>query len=135
MVLNGTLLTAKHREISLLIESDGHPNVVRYFLKETKGEFVYLALELCDMSLDELIASLGKLRPSRKRSIGDSDGLEEASKSLLFQIATGVRHSEHPMYLFVICCHCHNNALSASSFTQDSPQGSEATEYTPCAEE
>lgn len=80
------------REISLLIESDGHPNVVRYFLKETRGEFVYLALELCDMSLDELIASLGKLRPSRKRSIEDAVGLDEATKSLLFQIATGVRH-------------------------------------------
>ena len=70
--------------------------MVRYFLKEMKGEFVYLALELCDMSLNELIASLGKLRPSRKRSIEDADGLEEATKSLLFQIATGVRHSKHP---------------------------------------
>ena len=28
------------REISLLIESDGHPNVVRYFLKEMRGDFV-----------------------------------------------------------------------------------------------
>ncbi|KAI2501455.1 Ribonuclease 2-5A [Fragilaria crotonensis] len=46
------------REISLLIESDGHPNVVRYFLKEVKGDFVYLALELCDMSLHDLIAEL-----------------------------------------------------------------------------
>ena len=43
------------REISLLIESDGHPNVVRYFLKEARGDFVYLALELCDFSLHDLI--------------------------------------------------------------------------------
>lgn len=48
------------REISLLIESDGHPNVVRYFLKEAQGDFVYLALELCDMSLHDLI---GNARP------------------------------------------------------------------------
>ena len=39
------------REISLLIKSDGHPNVVRYFLKEQKSDFVYLALQLCEMSL------------------------------------------------------------------------------------
>lgn len=41
--------TSADREISLLIESDGHPNVVRYFLKEIRGDFVYLALELCAM--------------------------------------------------------------------------------------
>jgi hypothetical protein len=39
------------REISLLIRSDGHPNVVRYFFKEQKSDFVYLALQLCQMSL------------------------------------------------------------------------------------
>jgi hypothetical protein len=39
------------REMSLLIRSDGHPNVVRYFLKEEKGDFIYLALQLCCMSL------------------------------------------------------------------------------------
>jgi len=39
------------REISLLIRSDGHPNVVRYFLKEEKRDFVYLGLQLCEMSL------------------------------------------------------------------------------------
>lgn len=42
---------AAEREISLLIRSDGHPNVVRYFLKEEKSDFVYLALQLCEMSL------------------------------------------------------------------------------------
>jgi serine/threonine-protein kinase/endoribonuclease IRE1 len=75
------------REISLLIESDGHPNVVRYFLKEIRGDFVYLALELCDMSLNDLIVCLGKLRNSRK-----TDDFESATRSLLYQIASGVRH-------------------------------------------
>lgn len=42
---------AADREVSLLIRSDGHPNVVRYYLRETKNEFVYLALQLCNMSL------------------------------------------------------------------------------------
>ena len=75
------------REISLLIESDGHPNVVRYFLKEIRGDFVYLALELCDMSLNDLIVCLGKLRNSTK-----TDDFESATRSLLYQIASGVRH-------------------------------------------
>ena len=75
------------REISLLIESDGHPNVVRYFLKEIRGDFVYLALELCDMSLNDLIVCLGKLRNEWK-----TDEVESATRSLLYQIASGVRH-------------------------------------------
>lgn len=35
----------------MLIKSDGHPNVVRYFLKEEKNDFVYLGLQLCEMTL------------------------------------------------------------------------------------
>ena len=78
------------REISLLIESDGHPNVVRYFLKEVKGDFVYLALELCDMSLHELIVKLrkhmGEAGPLRSRH------LRGTAQATLHQIACGVRH-------------------------------------------
>lgn len=37
--------------MSLLIKSDGHPNVVRYFIKEECNDFVYLGLQLCVMSL------------------------------------------------------------------------------------
>lgn len=84
------------REIELLIESDGHPNVVRYFLKEMRGDFVYLALELCDMSLNDLIVSLSKLRNTRKENlqytVENADDFESATKSLLFQIASGVKH-------------------------------------------
>jgi serine/threonine protein kinase len=39
---------AARREISLLIKTDGHPNVVRYHACEEDGNFVYLALELCE---------------------------------------------------------------------------------------
>jgi len=68
------------REIALLMESDGHPNVVRYFLKEDRQEFVYLALELCDMSLAEWAGHLPhppSLPPTRR---------------LLHQIVSGVQH-------------------------------------------
>ena len=78
------------REISLLIESDGHPNVVRYHLKETRGDFVYLALELCDLSLHDLI---GHIRSKLDRL--DPDEKEKnlhATKSVLLQITKGAEH-------------------------------------------
>ena len=89
------------REISLLIESDGHPNVVRYFLKEVRGDFVYLALELCDLSLHELIGVLREKQQDNDISVM-SDANESAnvlptesvnaSLKILFQIASGVKH-------------------------------------------
>ena len=85
------------REISLLIESDGHPNVVRYFLKEVRGDFVYLALELCDMNLQDLITVLAKNRlsmlPPQSKEIKKSTvSVDDATKQLLFEIASGVKH-------------------------------------------
>ena len=92
------------REISLLISSDGHPNVVRYFLKEARGDFVYLALELCDLSLHDLIV---ELRTSKKILAASSSSSslsnnsttmerltkrEKAMQNMLKQIAEGVRH-------------------------------------------
>jgi serine/threonine-protein kinase/endoribonuclease IRE1 len=76
------------REISLLIESDGHPNVVRYFLKEVRGDFVYLALELCDLSLHDMIGSMN----SQKAKEMQSNGVSPAVQSTMLQIASGVRH-------------------------------------------
>jgi Protein kinase domain len=88
-----TYLASADREISLLIESDGHPNVVRYFLKEVRGDFVYLALELCDMSLHDLILKLKHRQDQRDK---DNQSLEApvspATRNVLFQIANGVKH-------------------------------------------
>jgi serine/threonine protein kinase len=79
------------REISLLIESDGHVNVVRYFLKEVRGDFVYLALILCDLSLHDLIATL--------KNHFDQDhhnsAVPVATKTILYQISCGVQHLHH----------------------------------------
>lgn len=78
------------REIRLLIESDGHPNVVRYFLKEIRGDFVYLALELCDLSLHDLI---GVLRSGAQDKESDlSFAPSKATRVILQQISCGVRH-------------------------------------------
>lgn len=78
------------REISLLIESDGHPNVVRYFLKEVTGDFVYLALELCDMSLHDLIVKLRQYTQAASPLLQPQ--LMGVTKATLYQIACGVRH-------------------------------------------
>ena len=45
------------QEIEALIDSDEHPNVVRCFAMEEDGEFVYLALERCDMTLADAMES------------------------------------------------------------------------------
>lgn len=87
------------REISLLIESDGHPNVVRYFLKEVRGDFVYLALELCDMNLQDLIVSLSKqklkeamVRQDHAQENATPACINPALRKVLFEIASGIKH-------------------------------------------
>lgn len=90
-----TYLASADREISLLIESDGHPNVVRYFLKEVRGDFVYLALELCDISLQNLIGTLCNVPDDSTSKVGSSvldRSVLPAAKEIVHQIATGVCH-------------------------------------------
>lgn len=45
------------REVQLLQESDRHPNVLRYFCTEQGPQFHYIALELCQASLQEYVES------------------------------------------------------------------------------
>lgn len=47
------------REVELLQESDRHPNVLRYFCTERGPQFHYIALELCQASLQEVSRSQG----------------------------------------------------------------------------
>lgn len=49
--------TIATHEVALLQESDEHPNVIRYFCKEQRDNFLYIALELCPASLADLIES------------------------------------------------------------------------------
>ncbi|KAF5343039.1 hypothetical protein D9758_011169, partial [Tetrapyrgos nigripes] len=55
--LLSSFVTLAAREVSILQESDDHPNVVRYYYQETKpgGEFMYIALELCLGTLAEVV--------------------------------------------------------------------------------
>jgi serine/threonine-protein kinase/endoribonuclease IRE1 len=94
---------AATREIKLLIESDGHPNVVRYFVQESTGSFVYLALELCAMSLHEAMEKIANNRSKTgvKPSSSSSSSLIESPSpvacSAMLDIVKGVAflHKQH----------------------------------------
>lgn len=47
--------TFADREVDLLRESDAHPNVIRYFCTEEDQQFRYIALELCEATLQEYV--------------------------------------------------------------------------------
>lgn len=91
---------AAEREISLLIQSDGHPNVVRYFLKEQRSDFVYLGLQLCEMSIKDFVM---KVKAEEQRKLEEQNENEEIKpfslltvsdqiRSSLLQIAKGLAH-------------------------------------------
>ncbi|CAH7682124.1 IRE protein kinase [Phakopsora pachyrhizi] len=78
-------VTIAMHEVDLLQESDDHPNVVRYFVKESLENFLYIGLELCNGSLFDLMESK------------EFEGSEELRrifnpKRALRQITAGVRH-------------------------------------------
>lgn len=76
-------VTLASREVSILQESDDHPNVIRYYYQESQANFLYIALELCPASLADIIES-----PDRFRDIAISFDPKRALK----QITGGLKH-------------------------------------------
>lgn len=76
-------MTVATREVELLQESDDHPNVIRYFYKESREGFMYIALELCPASLADIIE-----KPSSHTPIVKAFD----PKRGLWQITSGLRH-------------------------------------------
>lgn len=76
---------AKH-EVQLLQESDDHPNVVRYFCSQlgTSDKFLYIALELCVCTLDDLVEKA----KYKARLVPKGLDLKDA----LFQLTSGLHH-------------------------------------------
>ena len=72
-------------EVGLLQESDDHPNVIRYFDKESAGEFLYIALELCPASLQDVIE-----KPEAYISLMNSPNF--GPPDMLKQITMGVQY-------------------------------------------
>lgn len=78
-------VTLARHEVSLLQESDDHPNVVRYFVKESLDSFLYIALELCHATLFDLV---------EKRQFKEYEELDRIfnAKKALKQITSGLRY-------------------------------------------
>ncbi|KAG1737524.1 uncharacterized protein EDB91DRAFT_1055143 [Suillus paluster] len=76
-------VTLASREVSILQESDDHPNVIRYYYQEAHANFLYIALELCPASLADVIES-----PDQYREISNSFDPKRA----LRQVTSGLRH-------------------------------------------
>ena len=76
-------VTLAAREVSILQESDDHPNVIRYYYQESQSNFLYIALELCPASLADVIES-----PDQHQEIVATFNPKRA----LRQITSGLRH-------------------------------------------
>lgn len=97
-------VTLASREVSILQESDDHPNVIRYYYQETHGNFLYIALELCPGSLADVfensgdlsLASVGLDEHEETRSKEEWREIRESiigdPKKALKQITSGLRH-------------------------------------------
>ncbi|KAL8743975.1 MAG: hypothetical protein Q9190_003730 [Brigantiaea leucoxantha] len=72
-------------EVGLLQESDDHQNVIRYYDKESAGDFLYIALELCPASLQDIIE-----KPSDCLTRVGPDHLDPINA--LKQITSGLHH-------------------------------------------
>ncbi|KAH9254056.1 hypothetical protein BASA81_007931 [Batrachochytrium salamandrivorans] len=73
------------KEINFLIQSEGHPNVVRYFAREETLDFFFLALELCDMTLEQA------MRDSPPAAF-NQHSVPDSTRGFLAQLASATRH-------------------------------------------
>ncbi|RYP17418.1 hypothetical protein DL765_004548 [Monosporascus sp. GIB2] len=71
------------QETQLLLESDHHPNVIRYFAMSRNESFLYIALELCQASLSDVID-----KPHMFRELAQAGEMD--LPHVLLQIANGL---------------------------------------------
>eukprot|EP00842_Homolaphlyctis_polyrhiza_P005736 jgi/Hompol1/6163/HPOL_004850-RA len=72
-------------EITIMQDSDRHPNVIRYYIKEEHDGFLYIALELCQASLFDLVEKQPSPTLTELRE-------QIEIKDALMQIMLGIRH-------------------------------------------
>lgn len=61
------------REVDLLRDADQHRNVLRYFCTESDSQFKYIALELCQMSLNDYIRNVSETYKRMNSTENDSN--------------------------------------------------------------
>lgn len=76
------------REVLLLQDSDNHTNVIRYYYREKRDEFLYIALELCAGSLFDFLEPnfVANLEEGQRvlKMVGDGLQIVHKSRSLFF---------------------------------------------------
>lgn len=80
--MQSALYDRANKEIDLLIQSEGHMNVVRYLAKEETVDFVYLALELCDMTLEQAM----------ENKQHEGDWISDDSRKFLYELSSATHH-------------------------------------------
>ncbi|ORZ35034.1 kinase-like domain-containing protein [Catenaria anguillulae PL171] len=73
-------------EVSLLVESDDHYNVIRYYCKEECDRFLYIGLELCDASLADVVEGTGQ------GEVFDELRKGWVASRILYQVLCGLHH-------------------------------------------
>ncbi|KAK3320130.1 hypothetical protein B0T19DRAFT_433919 [Cercophora scortea] len=73
------------QETKLLRESDDHPNVIRYFAQQEAASFLYIALELCQASLADIVQ-----KPSQFLELARAG--ERDMQGVLYQVVNGLSH-------------------------------------------
>lgn len=69
------------REVELLRESDEHANVIRYFCTEEDKQFRYIALELCQITLQEYV-----------QKVSNFNKFDLSPTKVLYQALSGLNH-------------------------------------------
>lgn len=73
------------RETRLLREVDLHPNVIRYYAQLERGDFIYIALQLCEASLADVVE-----KPTHFRTLAELGSRNPLG--VLKQITKGLDH-------------------------------------------
>jgi serine/threonine-protein kinase/endoribonuclease IRE1 len=71
------------QEVKLLQASDDHPNVIRYYCQEKRDNFLYIALDLCQATLFDVIQ-----HPNQHVELASSLNHKKA----LIQVTEGLKH-------------------------------------------
>jgi tRNA A-37 threonylcarbamoyl transferase component Bud32 len=78
------------KEMDLLIRSDRHCAIVRYFDRARDGAFVYLALELCACNLFDLVEYMGGKGTRENKAVAGSLSLELRLPESMRELVDGI---------------------------------------------